>query len=130
MRLLLDTHTLLWHVSGDAKLSGLSFDLIENTENQVFVSVASLWELAIKVSLGKLELHGAHTIQEFVEKNVSGNDFEMLSIAAKHLDRLKGLPLHHRDPFDRLIVAQALTEDLTLLSRDGSLADYGVKLLW
>lgn len=130
MRVLLDTHTLLWYISGDDALSKICYELIENTENTVFVSTASLWEAAIKMGLGKLEVHGAHTIQELVEVGVYANQLELLGITPAHLDGVRTLPLHHRDPFDRLLIAQALSENLLLLSRDRAFSAYGVQLLW
>lgn len=130
MRLLLDTHTFLWYVGGRTALSKTCYGLIENTENTVFVSTASLWEIAIKVGLGKLELYRAHTVQELVEVGVYANRLELLGITPAHLDGVRTLPHHHRDPFDRLLVAQALSDDLTLLSRDPALSAYGVPVLW
>ena len=128
--MLLDTHTFLWYVGGDAALSKTCYELIENTENAVFVSTASLWEIAIKASLGKLELQGAHTVQELVEVGIYANRLELLGITPAHLEGVRTLPLHHRDPFDRLTIAQALGENLVLLSRDRAFSAYGVKLLW
>ncbi|ADI14978.1 type II toxin-antitoxin system VapC family toxin [Truepera radiovictrix] len=130
MRVLLDTHTFLWYVGGDAALSKTCYELIESLENTIFVSAASLWEIAIKVSLGKLTVHEGHTIGELVEIGVYANRFELLGIAPKHLDGVRTLPFYHKDPFDRLLVAQALSDDLTLLSRDGGLGAYGVSVLW
>ena len=128
MKVLLDTHTFLWFVEGDTRLSKAALEAILELENQRFLSIASLWEIAIKVSIGKMNSHGL--FETLVQTQITGNDIQLLPIFAKHLDMVQTLPYHHRDPFDRLIVAQTLTEDLTLLSRDGSLADYGVKLLW
>lgn len=130
MRVLLDTHAFLWYVGGDDALSKTCYELIENTENTVFVSTASLWEVAIKASLGKLELQGAHTVQELVEVGIYANRLELLEITPSHLEGVRTLPLHHRDPFDRLIIAQALSENLVLLSRDRAFSVYGVQLLW
>ncbi len=128
MRLLLDTHTLLWAVNDDARLSEQARALLEDTENSLFLSVVSLWEIAIKVTIGKLNLNSS--FDNFVARGVVAKGVVLLPITEAHLSALVTLPLHYRDPFDRLIVAQALTEDLTLLSRDGNLTDYGVKLLW
>jgi PIN domain nuclease of toxin-antitoxin system len=130
MRVLLDTHAFLWYVGGDAALSKTCYGLIESTENAVFVSTASLWEVAIKASLGKLELHGAHTIQELAEVGIYANRLELLGITPAHLDGVRALPLHHCDPFNRLLVAQALGENLVLLSRDRAFSAYGAQVLW
>ncbi len=130
MRVLLDTHTFLWFVGGDGALSKTCLELIENQDNAVLLSVASLWEVAIKMGLGKLEVHGAHTVQELVDVGVSANRLELLGITPRHLDHVRTLPLHHRDPFDRILIAQALSENLVLLSRDHALAAYGVQVLW
>ena len=128
MKVLLDTHTFLWFIEDDARLGKNASEAILELDNRRFLSVASLWEIAIKVSIGKMNSHGP--LETLVQTQITGNDMQLLPIAAKHLDTVQNLPYHHRDPFDRLIVAQALAEDLTLLSRDGNLADYGVKLLW
>ncbi len=130
MSLLLDSHTFLWYISGDSQLSQVCFELIEDVENEVFVSMASLWEIAIKVSLGKLSLHGSHTLKQLVKEKVLGNDFEILDITTDHLELIRTLELHHRDPFDRLIIAQALSENLTVLTKDGSFSNYSVTTLW
>ncbi len=128
MKVLLDTHTFLWFIEDDARLSKNASEAILKLNNQRFLSVASLWEIAIKVSIGKMNSHGP--FETLVQTQITDNDMQLLPISAKHLDTVQTLPYHHRDPFDRLIVAQALTEDLTLLSHDGNLTDYGVKLLW
>lgn len=107
MKLLLDTHAFLWFIEGNSTLSELARNLIEEQANQRFLSVASLWEIAIKSSIGKLELK--MTLTELVEREVYGNAIELLEIQPEHLDELTKLPFHHRDPFDRLILAQSLT---------------------
>ena len=128
MKVLLDTHTFLWFIEADARLSKSAAEAILDLENQRFLSIASLWEIAIKVSIGKLKNHGA--FGTLIQTQITGNAVQLLPISANHLDTVQSLPYHHRDPFDRLIIAQALEEDLTLLSRDSDLAKYGAKLLW
>lgn len=124
MRLLVDTHVLLWGIEGDRRLSPAARQLIEAPENDSFVSVASLWEIAIKVRIGKL------SAPEHLPDLIASNpDFGLLDITAGHVWRVRALPLHHTDPFDRLLVAQAVAEDMTLLSHDQRLALYDVPLI-
>lgn len=128
MRLLLDTHAFLWFVDGSDELSHAARNLIEDPGNQRLLSVASLWEMAIKVSIGKLKL--AVSFTELVEREIRGNAIELLAIRPGHLDELAKLPFHHRDPFDRMIVAQGLTEDIPIISRDKAFESYSAKVLW
>ena len=124
--LLLDTHIYLWFVNGDTPLSKTLNEEIQTCED-VFVSVATFWELAIKNSLGKLELPSS--IPHMME-DCSRLDFTILPINGMHLARLKDLPWHHRDPFDRLIICQAQEEHLTLISADANVKRYDVKTFW
>ncbi|MCX6182711.1 MAG: type II toxin-antitoxin system VapC family toxin [Bacteroidetes bacterium] len=125
MNLLLDTHILLWFIAGDKKLSQKQIKEISSPNNKRFVSIASVWEIAIKLSLDKLEIKGGfQTIQEFFIQN----DVEILSIEFHHLNKLMKLPKHHRDPFDRIIISQALAEKLILISNDKFFEQYKVKL--
>ena len=121
MRLLLDTHVLIWWDEG-AALSRRATAAIREAE-QVYVSAVTGWEIAIKVSLGRIE-----TTRE-VAAAVAESGFEELPVRLSHAEALRALPRHHRDPFDRMLVAQAVAEGLTLVSRDRALRDYGVKLL-
>lgn len=121
-RLLLDTHTFLWWRSDPDRLSAAARKAIAEAE-LVFVSAASAWEAAIKVSIGRLSL------PDTIEAGVEASGFEKLVVTFAHAERVATLPLHHRDPFDRILVAQALVEDLTLVSSDGQLAAYDVPLL-
>lgn len=116
MRLLLDTHTFLWFIGGSSKSSGAARRSIEDPTNERFLSVASLWEMAIKASIGRLKL--ALPFTELVKEEVLGNATELLAIRPAHLDELAKLPFHHRDPFDRLIIAQGLTEEILIVSKD------------
>jgi PIN domain nuclease of toxin-antitoxin system len=125
--LLLDTHALLWFVSNDASLSTTARALIEGV-NEVHISVASAWETAIKVSLGKLVLD-APDVESFFVEQMLANAFVYLPIAPSHVFFAGILPLHHRDPFDRLLIAQALAEDLLLVTREDFIA-YGVATSW
>jgi PIN domain nuclease of toxin-antitoxin system len=121
VRLLLDTHVLIWWDEG-ARLSAKAMDAIRQAE-QVYVSAASGWEIAIKASLGRLTTHRR------VVDAVAESGFEELPIRLAHAEAVQGLPCHHRDPFDRLLVAQAVAEGLTLVTRDPAFKRYGVKTL-
>jgi PIN domain nuclease of toxin-antitoxin system len=125
---LLDTHTFLWAVDDSPQLSGTVRGLIEITENTLFLSVASLWEIANKVSTGKLKLE--LPFLELAAQKTYAHDVALLPIAPEHLDLLTALPFHHRDPFNRLIVAQCMFEDVLLLSRDGILDNYPITRVW
>jgi PIN domain nuclease of toxin-antitoxin system len=128
MRLLLDTHTFLWFIQGSQNLSETARNLIEDQGNQKLMSIASLWEISIKVSIGKLDVGMA--IAELLSREVYGNGFEVLAIQANHLDELTKLVFHHKDPFDRLIIAQALAERMPVVTRDEVFGRYPVSLLW
>ncbi len=128
MRLLLDTHTLLWWLANDPKLSAQARTAIANPRNDCFVSLASCWELAIKASLGKIRL--AKPVERFIPDELAANDFQLLPIEFKHVAKVESLPFHHRDPFDRLLAVQALTEKMALVSADEAFDAYGVKRVW
>lgn len=128
MKLLLDTHIFLWFIDGSSNLSQNARTLIENQTNERFLSIASLWEIAIKVSIGKLKLQ--LSVSDLVTEQVYDNDIKLLAITPQHLDILKQLDFHHKDPFDRLIIAQAIAENLTILSVDSIFDNYPVKRLW
>lgn len=128
MRVLLDTHTLLWAANDSPQLSRYAQELLEDTANELILSTASLWEIAIKLSIGKLKL--GSPFLEFVATKVTDKGIELLPAEPKHLDVFSTLPLHHRDPFDRLIIAQGLVEGVPILTRDGVFGDYGVRVLW
>ena len=115
-RLLLDTHAMLWFVANDSALSGTARTLIEAADD-VFVSLASAWEAAIKVHLGKLTVD-APSAEALFDEQMRANGFTYLPIAPAHVFRAASLPLHHRDPFDRMLIAQALVEGLSLVTRD------------
>jgi len=128
MRLLLDTHTFLWFVLDDPQLSVSARTLIEDPANDILISPATYWEIAIKVRLGKLVLFAPY--DDFMQRGIIGNDFEVLLIEPKHTSVLTTLPLHHRDPFDRLLIAQALIEAIPIVSVDVAFDPYGVRRLW
>jgi PIN domain nuclease of toxin-antitoxin system len=128
MRAILDTHALIWFLEGDQRLSGLARETIARGDNEVLVSMASLWEMSIKHSLGKLELRKpfAELIPEQLETNALG----VLGVELSHVMELSILPHHHRDPFDRMIIAQARVETLPVIGDDGAFDSYGVQRIW
>lgn len=128
MRLLLDTHAFLWFVLQDSQLNGTARQLIGDSANDVLVSPASYWKIAIKVRLGKLNLHASY--DDFMHRGIVGNDFEILPIEPRHTSVLTTLPLHHRDPFDRLLIAQASVEAIPIVGEDTAFDPYGVRRLW
>jgi PIN domain nuclease of toxin-antitoxin system len=116
MNLLLDTHTFLWFINDDEALSPVAKTLIEVGDNDVFLSIASLWEMAIKVSLGKLSVPAPFA--EFMSDQVRENNIQSPGITPEHTGVVATLPFHHRDPFDRLIVAQAIVEKMPIVGKD------------
>ncbi len=128
MRVLLDTHTFLWFLLDDPKLSPLARDIIIDGANKVEISPASFWEIAIKISLGKYEL--SEPYQDFIEQELTKNAIQILPILPRHTAALIQLPFHHRDPFDRLIIAQAIVEDIPVLSNDAIFDAYPIYRIW
>jgi len=128
MNLLLDTHTFLWFWWDDPKLSDAAKEVIIDPNNRKLISTASRWEVAIKVGLKKLDL-GA-SFRGFIPQHMLRNNFESLSITDDHLAALVALPFHHRDPFDRLLIAQAKWDDIPIVSADEQLDAYDVERLW
>jgi len=128
MKLLLDTHVFIWWSSEPNKLSEKVLTLCENIDNNLILSVASIWEMQIKLQLGKLKLK--ISLQELIESQQQTNNIQILSIDLKHVLELHNLPAHHNDPFDRLLISQANSENIDLVSRDEIFAKYEVKLLW
>lgn len=124
---LLDTHTLLWFVGGNKELSQTARQLIETENATNYISIASLWEIAIKVSLGKLELK---TSFNQISQQLADNGFEILPVTFEDTLIIAALPFHHRDPFDRIIIAQAITNKLTIISKDEHFTSYSAKVIW
>lgn len=122
MKILLDSHVLLWLAFEQSRLSSIAIKAIEDQRNQVFVSMASLWEIAIKNNLGKLKLPSNFLAE--ICKNT-----EILQIMPLHIHALSELPFHHRDPFDRMLIAQAITEEMTLMTKDAVMHRYNVNIL-
>jgi PIN domain nuclease of toxin-antitoxin system len=128
LRYLLDTHSLLWFLSGDTGLTERARRIIENADHDILVSIASLWEIAIKHSLGKLKL--AQPFEEIFPHQLEINTLSLLGVRLPHVVRVSSLPFHHRDPFDRLLIAQSLSEEIPILSGDDAFDDYGVERIW
>jgi PIN domain nuclease of toxin-antitoxin system len=128
VRLLLDTHAFLWFLLDDPQLSATAQVVIQDPLNNVEVSPASYWEIAIKIRLGKYALPEPY--QAFMEREIAENDFRILPIEPKHTALLTTMPLHHKDPFDRLLVAQASVEGIPMVSADTQLDAYGVARIW
>jgi PIN domain nuclease of toxin-antitoxin system len=126
--MLLDTHAFLWFVLGDHKLSGMARKHMEDPGNDKLISPASYWEIAIKISLGKYALPQPY--EEFMRKAIDGNGFVILPIEPKHTAALTNLPFHHRDPFDRLIIAQGSIEQIPIVSIDSNFDAYSVTRIW
>ena len=124
---LLDTHTLIWFVNGDTELSQTARTAIEADNTLNFVSIASLWEMAIKISLSKLELK---TPFNQIGRQIEENGFEILPVTFEDTLTLSTLPFHHRDPFDRIIIVQSFNNGLTLISNDKNFDLYNAKVLW
>lgn len=125
---ILDTHALLWLIEDDPQLGLRAKTEIESGSMPMFVSLASLWEIAVKQSIGQLSIR--LPIAEFVEKRILSVGLSLLEIRVDHIARYAELPLYHRDPFDRLLIAQCLAEDMTIFSRDVELDSYGVTRIW
>jgi PIN domain nuclease of toxin-antitoxin system len=128
MTLLLDTHSFLWFWWDDSQLSETAKQAICDATNRKLISTASCWEVAIKVSLKKLDLGAPY--RGFIHQHMVRNNFELLQITDEHLAMLVDLPFHHKDPFDRLLVAQSLYEQIPIVSVDPQLDAYGVTRIW
>ena len=128
MKLLLDTQSLIWFDQDDPRLPARAKALLESSENELWLSPASYWEIAIKVSIGKLTL--ASPFDEFMTRIIAQNGLVVLPILVKHCWLLVGLEYHHRDPFDRLLIAQAMSECVPVVSSDEQFDAYPVTRLW
>lgn len=128
MKLLLDTHAFIWWDSDPAKLSPAAHSACVSAANSLVLSAASIWEMAIKQHLGKLKLR--LPLSELVDAQSTGNGLEILPVAAAHVYALERLPGHHKDPFDRLLIAQAVQERAVIVSADAAFAQYPVELCW
>ena len=127
MKLLLDTHIFIWWADHPERLSPAALSAVEDEANELLLSVASVWEMQIKIQLGKLKL--SVPLKELVKTQQETNDIAISPVALTHVLALDALPFHHKDPFDRLLIAQSIEEDLTLVSADSQFSAYAVKLL-
>ncbi len=128
MKLLLDTHAFLWFILDDPQLSAAAKHVIGESSNTVLVSPASYWEIAIKISIGKYAL--SEPFEDFVRRAIEDNDFAVLPIEPHHAARLISLAHHHRDPFDRLLIAQAMCENVPIVSADAAFDAYPIRRIW
>jgi PIN domain nuclease of toxin-antitoxin system len=128
MRLLVDTHAFLWWIEDAPALSKRARSAIARSDNECLLSLASCWEMAVKLSLGKLRLPAP--IERFVPEQLATNAFRQLAIEFRHVAKVATLPFHHRDPFDRLLAAQALEERCVIVSADPVFGRYGVERVW
>ena len=128
MKLLLDTHAFLWFLRDEARLSSHARSLIEDGGNELLLSIASAWEMAIKVSVGKLEIE--QPLGVFLPEQMKLSDVQFLPVTLPHVVRVSDLPWHHRDPFDRLLIAQSLVEQVPIVTGDPNFAAYGAECLW
>lgn len=128
MKLLLDTHTALWLFNNHENLSSVAQDCLRDEENELYVSIASAWEIAIKHSLGKLtEFPGGVSL--FLSA-INENPIELITVLPEHVKKVEKLPYIHRDPFDRLIIATAMHEDMAIITADENIQKYDVKYVW
>ncbi len=128
MKILLDTQAFLWLSSDNKKLSKTARETFLNEKNNFFLSLVSIWEMSIKSSLGKLKFRSS--MERFILNESQENNIEQMTITFQHVIKVQTLPFYHRDPFDRLLVAQALIEDIPILSSDAALEKYGVNRIW
>ncbi|MBW4620244.1 MAG: type II toxin-antitoxin system VapC family toxin [Cyanosarcina radialis HA8281-LM2] len=128
MKLLLDTHTFIWFITDNPQLSSSAKVLIEDDLNEKFLSLASIWEMAVKCSIGKLRFD--LPFRSFIEQQLVQNSLDLMRIEVPHLSTVATLPLHHRDPFDRLLIAQAIVEQMPIVGADRMFDSYGVERLW
>jgi len=128
MKVVLDTHAFLWWITDDDRLSAHARSIIVNRENELYLSAATGWEIAIKAKLGRIHLPGR--VDSFIAKQLELNDIFSLPIHMSHALNVYNMPNYHRDPFDRLIIAQAQLEKMSILTMDPQMARYGVKVVW
>lgn len=128
MKILLDTHVFLWIITNDNRLTEAAKSMFVDKDNEVYLSLASIWEIAIKVSLGKLTLNS--TVEVFINKHVKGNNIKILNIERHHIFAVATLPFYHRDPFDRLLCCQSSLEQIPIVSADKKLDSYPIIRLW
>jgi PIN domain nuclease of toxin-antitoxin system len=124
----LDTHAFIWWDSEPEKLSSQVLSICQESNTQLFLSMASLWEMQIKIQLGKLKLH--QTLEQIIQSQIIENNIQLLDITAQHIFQLTSLGEFHKDPFDRLIISQSINEDLPVLSKDNAFSQYQIRVIW
>jgi PIN domain nuclease of toxin-antitoxin system len=129
MKLLLDTHVFLWMLENNQQLSEYGRSLLQNIDNELFLSLVSPWEMAIKIRTGKFE-PPKEPLDQFIHRQLQLTSVDLLDIDLKHIQIVSTLPLHHRDPFDRMIIAQSISESLPIVSADTAFDAYGITRLW
>jgi PIN domain nuclease of toxin-antitoxin system len=130
MKILLDTHTFLWLVEGNRQLSSRAKTVLADQQNELVLSVASIWEMAIKVGLPNKPLILSEELGAFLDKWLPVYQVSTLPVSRNHALQVLDLPLHHKDPFDRLLIAQAIVEDMTILTADSHFSTYPVHQAW
>jgi PIN domain nuclease of toxin-antitoxin system len=128
VKVLLDTHTFLWWVADDPQISVTAKNIIVNPDNDIYLSVISAWEIIIKVGTGKLSLSEPPEI--YIPNPIASNQFEILPVQISHILKINSLHNFHKDPFDRLLIAQSLVEDFSLITIDSAITQYPVKTIW
>ncbi len=128
MKYVLDTQALLWFVNGDSSLPKKMSEQFITNENQIFISYVSIWEIGIKNAIGKLHL--SKNLQYFIDSEIKDYKFHLLDIQLSHIIQAVSLPLHHRDPFDRLLIAQSIIENIPVISSDTMFDQYGINRIW
>jgi PIN domain nuclease of toxin-antitoxin system len=128
MRVLVDTHTFLWDLLSDHRSSRLAKQMLKSDEHELYFSLVSLWEFAIKIKSGKLNALGSSVA--YIRSEMENYSMQLLPIRYEHILQLESLPVHHSDPFDRLLIAQAISESLPILTHDEKFSLYSVKLIW
>jgi PIN domain nuclease of toxin-antitoxin system len=128
VKVLLDTHAFLWWITDDPRISSRARDVVQDAENELYLSAASGWEIAIKTQLGRLQLPGEPDV--YLTRQMSVNAIRPLAITMRHSLFVYGLPDIHKDPFDRMIVAQSILEEMHLLTKDGNILKYGIQVIW
>jgi PIN domain nuclease of toxin-antitoxin system len=128
MKLLLDTHAFIWWIIQTSRLSATAFAAMQNPQNELLLSAISLWEIQLKIQLGRLRFN--LPLPELVEEQQRLNGIQLLPIQPEHVYALSQLPFHHKDPFDRLLISQAITEQAALISSDAKFPTYPVQIIW
>ena len=128
MKYIIDTHVVLWIIDNNSQLSQKVKEIYLDENNEILLSMASIWEMAIKISLKKLEIPG--TLSDFVKYHIIANNIRILDIRLSHIYRIENLPYHHRDPFDRLIISQSIDENIPIISSDFRFDKYEIDRIW